>query len=213
MMAGSNLEEVVGASYLRMIGFGLEQASSPSMLLAPNRTIFYLNRSAQYMLSKSLILSIVAEKLIVRREEDARALISCVAAAARDARRDSAAISYPIVLKNRAGNIVMMLSATGQRLPDDNVVIFVQVADLRQKPRVSPAFLTNVLTLTPKEAQVVEFLLNDVTTASIASETGVSVETVRSHIKNAMRKMNVRTQAQLVHRTLQALALATDRFG
>jgi DNA-binding CsgD family transcriptional regulator len=54
--------------------------------------------------------------------------------------------------------------------------------------------------LTPSEARVVRLLASARTTGEITCSLGLSVHTVRTHLKRAMSKAGVHTQAALVAR-------------
>jgi DNA-binding NarL/FixJ family response regulator len=72
----------------------------------------------------------------------------------------------------------------------------------RSKRRKAPADIRPELT--PRETQVLQLLANGDSVASAADALGISFETCRTHVKNAMRKLNVRTIAH-------AIALALRR--
>lgn len=57
--------------------------------------------------------------------------------------------------------------------------------------------------LTDAERRVVDLLVRGITTKAIASTLGVSLETVRSHLKRAMSKFGVHRQHELVARALE----------
>lgn len=52
--------------------------------------------------------------------------------------------------------------------------------------------------LTNRERQVFELLVQDKTTKEIASQLFVSEKTVRNHISNVMKKLNVKGRSQAV---------------
>jgi DNA-binding CsgD family transcriptional regulator len=54
--------------------------------------------------------------------------------------------------------------------------------------------------LTPSEGRVVRLLASAHTTGEIARSLGLSIHTVRTHVKRAMSKASVHTQAALVAR-------------
>jgi DNA-binding NarL/FixJ family response regulator len=61
--------------------------------------------------------------------------------------------------------------------------------------------------LTPREREVVNLLATGLTGEQIAARLFLSPETVRSHVRNAMRRIDAKTRAHLV-----ALAAARDEI-
>jgi DNA-binding NarL/FixJ family response regulator len=61
-----------------------------------------------------------------------------------------------------------------------------------------PPPATAVQTLTSREREIVTLIALGLDTPEIAAELHVSPETVRSHVRNAMGKLDVHTRAQLV---------------
>jgi DNA-binding NarL/FixJ family response regulator len=59
--------------------------------------------------------------------------------------------------------------------------------------------------LTPREQQIINAILHGHTSKALASELGISVETVKLHRKNAYRKLAVRNQTELFHTFIQTL--------
>ena len=57
--------------------------------------------------------------------------------------------------------------------------------------------------LTPRESAVLRLLALGCTYEQAADRLGVSLHTVRTHIKNSYRKLNVRSAAAAVMRSLQ----------
>jgi len=68
----------------------------------------------------------------------------------------------------------------------------------RLKQRWSQRLLEIHYGLTPAEARVVRSLLGGLRVQTAAQELHLSPETVRKHLKHAMRKLDVSTQAQMV---------------
>lgn len=68
-----------------------------------------------------------------------------------------------------------------------------------QPPRLSTRFsaLVDTHTLTPTEGRVVEMLLNGLETGRIAQILNVSNETLKTHLKHAYSKMNVKSRGEL----------------
>jgi PAS domain S-box-containing protein len=65
-------------------------------------------------------------------------------------------------------------------------------------PRSTPATGRPVADVTPREREVIRLIALGANSRDIAAELFISTETVRSHVRNAMRKLGVRTRAQLV---------------
>jgi PAS domain S-box-containing protein len=72
-------------------------------------------------------------------------------------------------------------------------------------PPTAPAADVTVANVTPREPEVIRLIAGGAATRDIAAELSISRETVRTHVRNAMRKLGVRTRAQLV-----AISLALD---
>jgi DNA-binding CsgD family transcriptional regulator len=70
-----------------------------------------------------------------------------------------------------------------------------------QYPRTRKALSGRIVAqwrFTPAEARVVERLAGGLRTSDIAATLGVSIHTVRTQLKRAMRKAGVHTQAAMV---------------
>jgi PAS domain S-box-containing protein len=65
-------------------------------------------------------------------------------------------------------------------------------------PPTTPPRDVRVANLTPREREVIRLIARGATTRQIGTELSISKETVRTHVRNAMRKLGVRTRAQLV---------------
>jgi PAS domain S-box-containing protein len=68
--------------------------------------------------------------------------------------------------------------------------------------RVSSATSGPGYRLTPREDEIVAMVARGMTSRAIADELGVSLETVRTHIRNAMAKTGAHTRAGLVAKAL-----------
>jgi DNA-binding NarL/FixJ family response regulator len=69
---------------------------------------------------------------------------------------------------------------------------------------LSERAVTRVSQLSPRERQVMHLMAEGLTAERVGAELGVSVETVRTHVRNAIRKLQARNR---VH----AIALALER--
>jgi PAS domain S-box-containing protein len=74
----------------------------------------------------------------------------------------------------------------------------IYVAMTLEPPELPPQPSAAELTLTAREREIVTLIALGRDTADIATELHVAPETVRTHVRNAMAKLNVHTRAQLV---------------
>jgi len=74
----------------------------------------------------------------------------------------------------------------------------IYVAMVQEEPDAHGERSAAELALTSRERQIVTLIAMGRDTAEIAAELHVSPETVRSHVRNAMSKLDVHTRAQLV---------------
>jgi PAS domain S-box-containing protein len=105
----------------------------------------------------------------------------------------------------------LQCSATAESHTGQGLVLLVVVASARwgehfRRPRSEDA--EDGEQLTRRECDVVELIALGESSREIAEELGVSDETVRTHARNAMRRLGARSRAQLV-----AKALAGDQLG
>ncbi|MDX6640737.1 MAG: hypothetical protein QOF12_1748 [Solirubrobacteraceae bacterium] len=90
-----------------------------------------------------------------------------------------------------------MTTIEGRRL----AVFVVDVIVPQTTPPAEPA----VADVTPRERDVIGLIARGANTQAISAELSISGETVRTHVRNAMRRLGVHTRAQLV-----AITLALD---
>ena len=72
------------------------------------------------------------------------------------------------------------------------------LAELRALSRLRPRSPGLEHALTPREAEVLDLLADNASTADIAEGLGLSTATVRTHVKHVLRKLGVHTRADAV---------------
>jgi DNA-binding NarL/FixJ family response regulator len=72
------------------------------------------------------------------------------------------------------------------------------VEHLRKAPEPSTGMRPVKSPLTPREWEIIDLLCEDASTDEMARELVLSIETVRSHIKNILRKLDVNSREQAV---------------
>jgi PAS domain S-box-containing protein len=105
------------------------------------------------------------------------------------------------VLTGDGRKVEVEYNATANVLPGRHLTIFV-VHPEGQREQVEPAMdeldPESVPALSPREVQVLEQLALGYRGTEIAETLGISPDTVRVHVRNAMRKLGARTRAQAI---------------
>lgn len=57
--------------------------------------------------------------------------------------------------------------------------------------------------LTPREVQILRMVAEGHTSLPLGKKLGISRETVNAHVKNILRKLNVRTRAQAIFKAYE----------
>ncbi len=108
--------------------------------------------------------------------------------------------SYEVVTGD-GRRVEVEYNATANVLPGRHLTIFV-VHSEGQREVVEPAMdeidPESVPALSPREVQVLEQLALGFRGTEIAEALGISPDTVRVHVRNAMRKLGARTRAQAI---------------
>ena len=188
-------------------------STNPMLLADDDRVYVDANEAASQMLGMP------REAIIGRRIED------LTPADQRDAvdgvwRAFLAAGSLAGVFELEAAGgrrILVDYNATAHIMPGRHLTIFVAVpAGDTPNPvppvllghDVGPAVARSASILTAREREVLGRLALGLTGSEVARELGISPETVRVHVRNAMRRLGARTRVQAI-----GLALAAGEIG
>ena len=99
-------------------------------------------------------------------------------------------------------HVRVQFAAHSEEVSDQTLVLYV-VLDLRLRPmKLELAHRTSDRPLTPRELEVVGEIAMGRRWHEIAADLFISQSTVKTHVRNAMRKVGARSQAQLVATTL-----------
>lgn len=105
------------------------------------------------------------------------------------------------ILTGDGRRVEVEYNATANVLPGRHLTIFV-VHPEGHRERVEPAMDTidpgSIPNLSPREIQVLEQLALGYRGTEIGEKLGISPDTVRVHVRNAMRKLGARTRAQAI---------------
>jgi DNA-binding CsgD family transcriptional regulator len=183
-----------------LIAGTLEALSMPAFVLDNRGRVGGDTPSAEAMVARGP-LRLVNRRLGAARAEDARILADAVAAATIGLVRPGDPLVRTVVVGDHGagGREVLDLIA----LPDRPFAFGFQPRALvvarggRRGDRQLAAVLTTAFGLTPAEADVAIRLSNGETRETVARARGVSLETVRSQIKNIFAKMDLRREVEL----------------
>jgi len=117
---------------------------------------------------------------------------------------DSGARGYAL----KAGSIDELLTAI-ERVADGGSYVDPRLDRLLLSPRAT----AKVPQLSPRERQVMHLMAEGRTADGVARELIVSVETVRSHVRNAIRKLQARNRVHAIAMALERGEIALDRPG
>ncbi len=118
--------------------------------------------------------------------------------------RPSGKRSYPVVVAPLLGPL------TGST--DREAVAVVFIADPERNNITAVEFLQTLYALTPAEAELVALLASGRSLEQAALERGVTMNTVRSQLKQVFAKTDTRRQGELVRLVLSGLADIQDEF-
>ncbi len=117
---------------------------------------------------------------------------------------DSGARGYAL----KAGTIDELLTAI-ERVGDGGSYVDPRLDRLLLSPRAT----AKVPALSPRERQVMHLMAEGKTADGVASELIVSVETVRTHVRNAIGKLQARNRVHAIAMALERGEIALDHSG
>jgi PAS domain S-box-containing protein len=109
-----------------------------------------------------------------------------------------------VLLPADGGRVTVQWGASTEMVTGRRLVLFVTLSSSRGGGRLRPAGETTAASraLSPREREVVRRVALGESGPEIAAELGISYETVRTHVRNAMDKLGTRSRAQLVAKAL-----------
>ncbi len=176
----------------RLFWLVFERSSNPVALLDENRTIVQLNDAAVELFGgdrELLVGHSMADS--VRPSERAQS-----AREWEEFLRTGDYSGHREVIRAYGSSVKVDFAARIASVDGERRAIYVAMVDPEHDGPSTEAAVE--LPLTAREREVVTLIALGRDTAEIAAELGVSPETVRSHVRNAMAKLDVHTRAQLV---------------
>jgi DNA-binding CsgD family transcriptional regulator/PAS domain-containing protein len=188
------------AEVVDRLGGGVVFLDRSGHVLSANRFAEDVLRSADGLLAVhgSLIASAPRDGVVLRRLIDA--------VASRDPRQaDSLGGALVVQRPSRRAPyhvLVSPLAAAWLATAPRQAAVVVYVTDPERGPESDRDAVCRYLGLTPAEGGVVLALSRGLSLADVARERGISLETVRTHVKRSLAKADVRRQADLVRLVL-----------
>ena len=182
-----------GTGWERLFWLVFERTSNPVVLLDETRRIVEVNPAAAELLGgprEQLVGVSLRDRLDPAQREAADAEW-------RDFLRTGEYSGTRDLLKTDGGEFRADFAARMADIGGRRMAIFVAMAGGESEPAAIARGAAN-LGLTDREREVVTLIAMGLDTGEIAAELHISPETVRTHVRNAMAKLNVHTRAQLV---------------
>jgi DNA-binding CsgD family transcriptional regulator len=207
------------AQYLRkvktsaIVGYGLMEGSDrPMILLDDQRSVLASNTAARVMLGAGDFLFARNGVLYCRAADGQRKLEQALAPAEHPAgtpadRTTGKRVGLQLALTNGA----KVLCSVWYLEPETTMGVFgpqpaalLTIALSSADKAVDPIFLASLFDFTPAEVRIATSLIRGVTLRQIAADRGLSIETVRSHLRVIFSKTHTHRQAELVQCLLRA---------
>ena len=167
----------------------------PALRLDRGLRVIESNPDAQAVLARQEAVALIEGVLRPRRAPERAAL---QALALRLTEEDG---RQPLMLRSRQGAPVLLIILRAE----PNGTLLARLAELEGMEPPRPEELVLLFGLAAGEARVVAQVAEGAAPAEVAAQLGLKPETVRGHLKAGMRKLGVRSQAQLAGRVLRAL--------
>jgi len=180
------------------------------ILLDTNGRSFYFNGRAQNCLARRDGLTLDHEGKILCREQRVQTKLDCAIAAAAATAAGSGHSAGDIIVIDRIssplpwGVMVTPIPCRALDLGRSEGAVALFIVDPDQRPKLSVATSRALLGLTTAEARVAIALADGNTPEEIAEKQGISILTVRTHLRNAMAKTGINRLPELVALVLRS---------
>lgn len=106
-----------------------------------------------------------------------------------------------IPVTDKAGRMAMIVTASSHGVGDQRFLLLV-IKTVAASLNIATANMARIFALTPAEAQILTRLGSLEAPAEIAKNLGISVHTVRTHVRNLYNKTSVHSDLELLRLTL-----------
>jgi DNA-binding CsgD family transcriptional regulator len=204
---GAQHERLAMAEVMNRLAFGV-------MLVDRGRRPIVSNRTADRLIAMNDGISLSADGLrATNRRDDAvlqRLLVEVIARAHGDSHEDRVmAISRPSGKRAFPVLVAPLLAGDPGDVAED-AVASISIGDPDARHAINPELLRAFYDLTPAEAELVNLLAEGVSLEEAAKRRGVTINTVRSQLKNVFAKTDTNRQGELIRLVLTGAASYPD---
>lgn len=181
-------------------GMPLEARPRALMLLAANLEVLFCNRAAAEIIEARQGVRIDAGRFALTDADRHERLLEAVASLTQSPLPFDRL--EPVILFLRpvreVGAMQIVVEACSPAGARGGSVLLVSLHMHTRPRRISRAFFARAFHLTASEAEVVVQLFDGLSIPVVASRLGVSINTVKTHLKNVFMKCEVRSQGELI---------------
>jgi len=177
--------------------------------------VMFANRVAEGILRRCDGLTAIRGRLCAERPADTQQLTRLIGDAARTTRGLGETAGGMLALPTRLGPPVTVLVSPCPRLGLLEPAVLVFVNEAPGSPEFGARYLARLYGLTPAEVQLLQALVNGKRLSDYAGDTGISLNTAKTHLKQIFAKTGSSRQADLVRLVAgnPVLRMAVSRLG
>lgn len=211
--AGRLFDRIAAGQIERKIySTAIEKLAVGVIILNRSGAILSMNATADMILGEGDGIARSNGRILLSDRADARQLDSLIAAVGNENADADISVTLRIERSRSAGDLC--LSAARANAPSyvsdsGGPATVLYITDPSRGPRVAKDQLRTLLNLTASEASIAAAMAEGLALPDIAAELGISLNTVRAHIRSIYSKTGVNRQSrlvQLVHRSLAGLS-------
>ncbi len=192
--------------------FWLEQMPFSALVVDECGCVQAMNERAEKLLGHHANLHVGrCRKIAAKASQEAAALEAAIRQAIV---RNTA--PKPVVVRNEIGPNTLVFTQAVETLNEPPAYLsqflvlpklcLVMVFDPTDFAEVPDKMISHLLDLTPKETEVVKVLTNGASTREAADQLGITYNTVRNHIANISRRLDVRSQTEILRLVMTTLS-------
>ena len=179
----------------------LDMNSEPRLFARRNGAFLWNNKAAGLLFRQARWLVRMGDEIFVPKSAHREALKDLVNFASCDR------ASYRVLRDDNDGCLLVgALALDGGEGAEE--VVLLTLTDIENPPAEQLVALNEAFGLTPKETWILQRLCDGLNVDEIAPQAKISLETVRSHIRNIYRKLGVSGREALFHRARPFLTIA-----